>query len=262
MPRATWLKTVLAKGGLEVIEYPGWETRGDTRLTVNAVVRHHTATGQGWTDDAVDRLLWRDGNATTPPPLAQLGLDRRGRYRLGAAGRCNHNGYGRFGNDAIGIEAYNDGVGEPWPKVQVDAYDLGVALILEHLDLPTERDVAPYETDPNRKSDPRGLVMVDRRKAVARIRASFHQPPPEDPDDMPAIAPFSHWRDVATGRVYRVGADALGRVWLQPAELKVDQALLRLGGFPEPRVLDAVAPAKAGDFDFKAWLNGIPILDA
>lgn len=178
MPRATWLKDVLVAGGLEVVELAGWRTRGAERLTVNAVVRHHTATGINWTDRAVAELLGLKGNATTPPPLSQLGLDRRGRYWTIAAGRCNHNGYGTFGNDAIGIEAFNNGVGEPWPRVQVDAYDLGVALILEHLGLPTERDLAHRETDPRRKTDPVGLDMPTRRRRVNELRAGFHIPAP------------------------------------------------------------------------------------
>lgn len=180
MSRATWLKPVLAAGGLELIELGGWETRGADRLTVNAVVRHHTATGTNWTDAAVANLLGLKGNATTPPPLSQLGLDRHGRYWLIAAGRCNHNGYGTYGNDAIGIEAFNNGLGEPWPEVQVDAYDLGVALILEHLGLPTERDLAHRETDPGRKTDPVGLDMDERRAAVRRIRYALNHPAPEE----------------------------------------------------------------------------------
>ena len=198
MPRATWLKPVLAAGGLELVEFDGWETRGVDRLYPEAVVRHHTATGTNWTDQAVANLLALKGNVTTPPPLSQLGLDRRGRFWLIASGRCNHNGYGIFGNDAIGIEAFNDGRGEPWPDVQVDAYDLGVALILEHLNLPTARDLAHFETDPGRKSDPRGFDMDARRARVAAIRRDLNDPitPPEDPD------------------VYFISSKSSGLVWL------------------------------------------------
>jgi len=65
----------------------------------------------------MERIL-RDGRRDLPGPLAQLGLRRDGTFVTVAGGRANHNGYGRWGNNSIGVEAYNDGVGEPWPTAQ------------------------------------------------------------------------------------------------------------------------------------------------
>lgn len=164
--RATWLPDVLRAAGLTVVELPGWKGRGKELTAINGVVAHHTATGTNWTDTRVDALL-RDGRADLPGPLAQLGLDRAGRYRLVADGRANHNGYGTWGNASIGIEAYNDGKGEPWPAVQLDAYQRGAAAILAHLGLPAAKVLAHRETDPRRKPDPVGIDMAAFRRAVA-----------------------------------------------------------------------------------------------
>ena len=164
--RATWLPDVLRAAGLTVVEIPGWKGRGKALTAIHGVVAHHTATGTTWTDTRVDNLL-RDGRADLPGPLAQLGLDRAGRYRLVADGRANHNGYGTWGNASIGIEAYNDGKGEPWPAVQLDAYQRGAAAILAHLGLPAAKVLAHRETDHRRKPDPVGIDMAAFRRAVA-----------------------------------------------------------------------------------------------
>jgi len=168
----TWLPDVLRAAGLTVIEVDGWETRGADRITVKGVVVHHTASGPTWKDEAVAKLL-RDGRPDLKGPLSQLGLDRQGRYWLVAAGRCNHNGFGLWGNDSIGVEAYNSGTGEPWPAVQVDAYQRGCAAICRHLGLdPTTQVKAHRETDPGRKSDPAGIDMPHFRAQVAALTAA------------------------------------------------------------------------------------------
>jgi len=176
--RATWLPEVLARAGCSIVTLPGWEAAGRDVAGWLALVAHHTATGPKATDQAVANLL-RNGRSDLPGPLSQLGLDRHGRYWLIAAGRCNHNGRGTHGNNAIGIEAYNDGVGEPWPTAQVDAYVRGAAAILDHLRLPTSRFLGHRETDPIRKSDPRGLDMNRLRQRVDAHRQQEDDMTPE-----------------------------------------------------------------------------------
>ncbi len=173
--RATWLPEVLAKAGCTVVTMSGWETRGRTVAGFYGVIWHATATGPRASDQNVANLL-RDGRSDLPGPLCQLGLDRHGRFWLIASGKGNHNGRGTYGNNAIGIEAFNDGIGEPWPTVQVDAYVRGTAAILDHLNLPTSRVLAHRESDPTRKTDPRGIDM-DR----ARRRIDAHR---QQEDDM------------------------------------------------------------------------------
>lgn len=175
----TWLPGVLRSAGLDVYELPGWETRTtrSSGLTPLGVVGHHTATGPNWSDGHVAALL-RDGRRDLAGPLAQLGLERDGTFVVIAAGRCNHNGYGTWGNDSIGIEAYNSGTGEPWSAAQVDAYERGVAAILRHLGLGPDRFLGHRETDPHRKIDPAGVDLVAFRRTIAALM---------EEDDMPSL---------------------------------------------------------------------------
>lgn len=165
-----WLPQVLRDAGLVVVEYDGWQTRTTrtTGLTVRGVVCHHTATRASTSNTAVARLL-ANGRPDLKGPLCQLGLDRDGHYWMIAAGRGNHNGYGTWGNDSIGIEAFNDGVGEPWPVAQLDAYQRGCAAILEHVGLSIAECRGHRETDPGRKVDPRGIDMDAFRARVAEL---------------------------------------------------------------------------------------------
>jgi hypothetical protein len=166
--RADWLPQVLVAAGLKVKVMAGAMTRGGELSSIHAVVAHHTASGPNWDDDAVAKLL-RDGRPDLAGPLSQLGLQRDGTYVVVATGRANHNGYGTWGNDSIGIEAYNDGRGEPWPVAQLQAYDRGAAAILKKIGQPPSRLLAHRETDPNRKIDPTGIDMDAMRVRVARL---------------------------------------------------------------------------------------------
>lgn len=179
----TWLADVLRAAGLDVYEDPGWQTR-ETRGGFDpvGVVCHHTATGPNWLDGHVAALL-RQGRRDLPGPLSQAGLERDGTWVLIAAGRANHNGFGLWGNDSIGIEAYNDGVGEPWPPAQMDAYVRGVRAICAHQGWGADRVKGHRETDPGRKIDPTGIDMAAFRQAVF----TPDPPPAQEDDDMPII---------------------------------------------------------------------------
>jgi len=149
---------------------------------IHGVVAHHTATGPNWSDGHVAALL-RDGRRDLKGPLSQLGLERDGTFVVVATGKANHNGYGEWGNDSIGIEAYNSGVGEPWPMEQLDAYVRGTTAILRRLDLDSSRVKGHRETDPKRKIDPAGFDMERFRRAVQDQLNGPPAPTPED-DDM------------------------------------------------------------------------------
>lgn len=181
--RATWLADVLRAAGCKVREVPGWQQRGKELVSVEAVIWHHTATGPSWSDRRVQDLLV-DGRSDLAGPLAQLGLERDGTFVVVAAGKANHNGYGEWGNQCIGIEAYNSGTGEAWPAVQVDAFDRGTAAILAHLGRGADRCKGHKETDPGRKIDPAGIDMNQARQRVAHLIT--YRPPTPDPieDDM------------------------------------------------------------------------------
>lgn len=182
MARAIWLAAVLRRAGLHVIEMDGWQTR-ETRAGFDprGIVWHHTATPRSASDLAVRRLL-RDGRPDLKGPLCQLGLERDGTYVVVAAGRANHAGYGTpWGNDSIGIEAYNNGRGEPWPQVQMDAYDVGTAALLTALGLDASRVKAHREVDPTRKIDPLNVDMGAARRRIAVLLNT--QPTPIGEDD-------------------------------------------------------------------------------
>jgi peptidoglycan hydrolase-like protein with peptidoglycan-binding domain len=134
-----WLPDVLRDDGLKVATVDGWEERGhgDVGRTLG-VLCHHTAGPKHGNMPSLGVLI--KGRPKLPGPLAQLGLGRDGTYYVVAAGRCHHAGDGEWngvksGNTHfIGIEAENTGGpnDSPWPSVQVDAYQRGVAAILKH----------------------------------------------------------------------------------------------------------------------------------
>lgn len=182
----TWIPDVLRAAGLVVVEWPGWEIRGRDAISVNGVVCHHTATGPGTSNEAVAQLLEK-GRIDLPGPLSQLGLDRDGHYWMIAAGRSNHNGYGTWGNDSIGVEAFNDGRGEPWTAVQMESFARGCAALIGYLGLSIAEVRGHKETDPTRKIDP--LFDMD----AFRAQVASHLPPTSEEDDM---QPF--WIKVGT----------------------------------------------------------------
>ena len=174
--RAPWLAAVLRDAGLTVKEHGDWQGRGRDMAAIYGVVVHDTVTTTASTDDNVADLL-RDGRPDLAGPLSQMGVDRQGRYWLIADGRCNHNGYGTWGNDALGIEVFCagglTGREESWNPAQREAVAVGVAAILAHIDLPASRCQGHKEQDPGRKIDPYGVDMDDLR---ARIEQGTDMP--------------------------------------------------------------------------------------
>lgn len=163
--RVTFLADVLRAAGVPVVEVPGWRGRGKDMVGVNGVVWHHTATGQGMNDAALERILTA-GRRDLPGPLSQLSPRRSGSIALVADGRCNHNGYGTWGNSAIALEFANDGVGEPFPNRQIDVGLASTAAILLFLGKSPDQGMKAHkETNPSRKIDPTGLNMNTMRAA-------------------------------------------------------------------------------------------------
>lgn len=178
--RVDWLADVLRDAGCAVYEMGGWRDRGRDLDSVEGVVWHHTASTVHTSDTAMERIL-RDGRRDLPGPLAQLGLRRDGTFVTVAGGRANHNGYGKWGNNSIGVEAYNDGVGEPWPTAQVGAWVAGTAAICRHLGLDAGQVLGHKETDPRRKIDPAGIdmgVMRGRVESAIRLLNTLPTIPP------------------------------------------------------------------------------------
>lgn len=173
----TWLPHVLMDAGLKVAEVDGWASRGRAEMgTVAGVICHHTAGPLTGNMPSLRTLI--DGRADLPGPLSQLGLGRDGAFYVIAAGRCNHAGAGRWqgitsGNSSfIGIEAENAGTeNDPWPEIQLMAYQQGVAAILRYLGKTADACAGhrEYATPSGRKTDPNFDMMTFRAKVAALL---------------------------------------------------------------------------------------------
>lgn len=173
--RLTWLADELRAWGLDVVETPGWQTRGDDNLDPQVIVCHHTASPSDSGDIPSLPLLMngRDGEHPVPGPLSQIGLARSGKAYVVASGTSNNAGIGSFagvtGNrHTIGIEAENNGVGEPWGAAQVDAYHRIVAALCSRTGIPVSM-VCGHKEWTTRKIDPAGINMDQFRSAVAAM---------------------------------------------------------------------------------------------
>ena len=171
---ATWIANTLRQAGLTVEEAPRWTVRGGSQFAPKGVMVHHTATGQNWSKDRLTRLLV-EGRPDLRGPLCNLQLERDGTFVVIAGGRANHAGSGSWngvtkGNSTfIGIEAANDGVGEPWPQKQVEALGVGTAALLKAMQASPVMVVGHKEWAPRRKVDPRGIDMDMFRQYVTNL---------------------------------------------------------------------------------------------
>src|SRR5215467_9227561 len=192
-----WLPDVLKNAGQKVALVDGWQDRGRGDVgQILGVLCHHTAGPRNGTMPSLNTLV--KGRSDLPGPLAQLGLGRDGTYFVLAAGRANHAGRGNWkgivnGNtNLIGIEAENTGLANdsPWPDVQMDAYQRGVAAILQHIGKGPEFCAGhkEYALPAGRKSDP-DFAMEPFRTAVAAIMNGTAPPPKLIPAAEPPAGP-------------------------------------------------------------------------
>lgn len=184
-----WLPSVLKAAGLKVAEVPGWRTRGVGGVGVGdikGVICHHTAGPK--TGNMPSLNIVTNGRTGLRGPLSQLCLGRDGTFFIVAAGRANHAGQGEWrgnpnGNtEFIGIEAENTGESKgerddfPWPAVQMDAYERGVAAILKHIGQSSIMCCGHKEFRPGAKIDPLFNMNTFRLKVDNIIRGIA--PPP------------------------------------------------------------------------------------
>jgi hypothetical protein len=161
------LADVLRRAGLPVREVDGWQQRqrggtGYRQSDPIGIIVHHTASSSGWDGE-------RDVNRITfecdVRPMANLYLDRGGQWWVLAGGATNTNGtggqWGPIPKDSansrvIGIEAGNNGVGEPWPEVMQNSYVNGVAALADAYRVEAGNILSHQEWAPTRKIDPAG----------------------------------------------------------------------------------------------------------
>jgi hypothetical protein len=166
---------VLTRAGVSCSGYPGWETNSRSSGGFEAllgIVAHHTASD---TTPANDLNYMVNGPDN---PISNGLLDRSGHFTAIASGASNHAGKGGgsaegggtawhcskgtvpadSGNSrCFGIEAANNGVGQPWPQAQQDAYTKMCAAVSDAYGLVMPSDLRSHaEWSPPRKIDPRG----------------------------------------------------------------------------------------------------------
>jgi len=132
-------------GGLDVDVYDGWETRSRSSGGYDdllGVGYHHDASSTTSSEMSGCDWGWKNSDDR---PIGCMRLWRNGHLIVGAAGATNTMGKGaplttstgkvvpqdRGNQNLIAIEAANNGVGEPWPAVQVDAYIALVAALCD-----------------------------------------------------------------------------------------------------------------------------------
>lgn len=205
----TWLPEVLKDAGLKISLVPGWENRGVGDVAnIFGIICHHTGVKNPKKLNMPTLKSLQNGRKAEPGlpalpgPLAQLGLGRDGTWFIVAAGRAIHAGEGSFkgisGNRRfIGIEAENEGTdSDPWPEIQLKAYQRGVAAILKRLGKDASFCCGHKEYADGRKPDP-SLDMTSFRQAVQDfmnngvpaplIPAVEPAPPSADKDPRPTL---------------------------------------------------------------------------
>lgn len=234
MPYLTWLSDVPRAAGLKVAEVDGWQTRGHGPMgEVKGIICHHTASNRkGGNAPSLGTVT--NGRKAAPGapaltgPLSAYVLGRDGTVYVVGAGISHHAGEGAYrgvtsGNsNMIGIEAENDGIGEPWPSVQVDAYVRLCAAILDHEKLPTIMCCGHKEWT-TRKIDPHGIDMNAFRREIDAARNGGIVRPPipkQDAQKRPTIRRGSKGTDVGVLQHF-IGAVPADSVFGSATEAKL-----------------------------------------
>lgn len=164
--------------GLKVEESEGWRSRGRPyNFYPRAIIAHHTASGRESGNFASENIVTH-GRPDLSGPLCQFLLGRDGTVKLISAGYSNHAGYGGPRGDipenqgntyTYGIEAENNGLGEPWSKAQLNAYYRLCAALLVWMKIKdVSRVFAHKEWAFGRKIDPAGINMDQFREQVRK----------------------------------------------------------------------------------------------
>ena len=170
------LADVLRNAGLTVQEVDGWKQRqrggnGYQMARPEGIIVHHTASPKSWDGKRDVDYMTKQCDAK---PLANLYLDRSGRFWVLAAGATNTNGKGGpwqslpqngANSRVIGIEAGNNGVGEAWPEAMQNAYVNGVAALAAAYRIDTKMILSHQEWAPGRKVDPSGPSRFGSKNA-------------------------------------------------------------------------------------------------
>jgi hypothetical protein len=173
----------------------------------NHIMCHHTASGSasdGWPD--VNYMIFSPSNPNRP--TANLYIARTANIYVMAAGASNTNGVGhdrcgmcpdnQMNTHALGIEAGNNGVGEPWPEIQQDCYVRLVQVLSAHYGIGHAQVEAHFEWT-GRKIDPAGESSYATGRAswnMDAFRSDVTGAPPPTTTPPPVEPPTpSNWWD-------------------------------------------------------------------
>src|SRR5262245_6277853 len=132
----TWLADEFRAAGLKVVEYEGWQHRSKKSGQYQngrpwGVMWHHSASPPSQSpQNLADYCCYGAADA----PICNVNVERDGTVWVLAAGPTNTNGTGNpvmwskgtipqdsMNSYAFGMEISNNGVGEPYPAIQIDA---------------------------------------------------------------------------------------------------------------------------------------------
>ncbi len=170
-----WLADVLRAEGVDLVEYPGWRTRGHGDFKdIRGVMVHHTGS------DTATAASIANGRPDLAGPLSQLHIARDGTVTVVALGVAWHAGVGQYpwlptnmGNwHMIGIECANSGTSptaphrENWPDAQYFALVRCCAAINRRLAQTSARTIGhkEYAGRAQGKWDP-GAIDMDILRA-------------------------------------------------------------------------------------------------
>lgn len=170
-----WLADVLRAEDIDLVEYPGWRTRGHGDFKdIRGVMAHHTGS------DTATAASIANGRPDLPGPLSQLHIARDGTVTVVALGVAWHAGVGQYpwlptnmGNwHMIGIECANSGTSptaphrKNWPDAQYFALVRCCAAINRRLAQNSERTIGhkEYAGRAQGKWDP-GAIDMDILRA-------------------------------------------------------------------------------------------------
>lgn len=195
----TDLADVLRAAGQQVLELPGWKTRGesDGRFDPIGILLHHDAMALGWNSNPNDDLNVPKYMSQNGNDGSQLWVSRHGLWVVMAAGRKWHAGLGQgwadipanSGNSLmLGVETdHTDG--DPWPAEQMAAINDGCRALVRHYGWQARDCCGHLEYAPGRKHDPSGLDLNAWRAYLASsgkpAPATTPTATPPEEDDMP-----------------------------------------------------------------------------
>lgn len=246
----TDLATWLWDAGLNVVEYEGWQTRarssGGYQDYPLCVMWHHTASPASW-DGQKDADYCAVGADIAP--VSNLYIDRSGTVWVLAAGATNTNGSGNsigfsrgtvptdcMNTHAVGVEMGNDGVGEPWPREQIDAMFMVSNVVNFYCGNQPDDVSTHWYYAPTRKIDPATAESVQgpwkpnpctgsgtwdlldiQDECLARAGL---EPPPITPIAPEGMQSVNYYRDDRPDgwQIWVLGLDARGMVWTCPIE--------------------------------------------